>query len=78
MIGLHGIGKAIEVEDGLTELCGVGDICVSDREVTTRFARVAAAEVEPRVDPAIDLEPLFVHPLAEAGVGDRGHQRAVD
>ncbi len=74
---LDGIGQAFQVDDGLVELRRVGRVVVRGRRVAARL-RLAGAEVGAGVHPAVDLQVVVAHPLAEGGIGQRGHQGAVD
>ena len=76
VILLHGVGQALEIDDGLIERDGVGIVEIRCRPVAAanRFVRDVAAHV----DPAVDLEVVVVHRLAERGVAQRIHERAVD
>ncbi len=77
MILLHGVGQALQIDDGLVELDGVGRVVVGRGRVAARLD-LAGAQVAAGVDPAVDLQVVVAHPLAERGVAEGGHQRAVD
>ena len=77
MIGLHSVGQPLEIDDRLVELEGVGRVVVGGREVAAGDHAVGR-EIAAAVDPTIDLHVAVVHPLAELGVAERDHERAVD
>jgi hypothetical protein len=76
VVGLHGVGHALEVNDGLVELERIRRIIIRGRPVAARPHRIGA-DVAAAVDPAVDLQVVGVQRLAEVGVGERHHQRAV-
>ena len=77
MIELHRVGKSFDVDDRLIKLERVRRIIIRSRRVAARLGRVGA-DVPAAIDPAVNLDVGVAHELADPGVGDRDHQRAID
>ncbi len=76
VILLHRVRHPLEVQHELVELQGVRVVVVGCRRVSAE-RRPAGAEIAARIDPAVELNIRFSHGLAQPGIGDADHQRAI-
>ena len=69
VILLHGVRQPLDIDHRLVELHGVGVVVIGGRRIAASapcWSKVAAG-----VDPAVDLDVVFVHPASDAGIAQR-------
>ena len=72
VVGLNGIGSALDIERGLIELKGVGHFGVGRRQIAVG-ARAGSADIHADIHPAIDLNVGLFPPVAmRPGLQSRG------
>ena len=76
VILLHGVGEPFDIQHRLVELHRIGVVVIGRRRVTA--TNRVGRQVSAGVNPAIDLDVIFVHPASDAGVAERVHQRAIN
>ena len=60
VVGLHAVGHAFDIEDGLVEFDPVGEDVIGGREIRA----VRGAEIETAFEPAVDFDPAVFPSLA--------------
>ncbi len=76
MVLLHRVGRTLDIEHGLVEVEAVGLVIIGAGRIAALLG--VGGEIAADGEPAIGLHAVIGHGLADLGVGDGDHQRAVN